>query len=445
MRTISDWGNWPVIEAEVCGFDSADQLRKRLEQPGAVIAYGNGRSYGDASLQNRILLTRRFSRFLSFDEATGELCCQAGVLLSEILDIFVPRGWFLPVTPGTKLITVGGAIAADVHGKNHHMDGSFGQHVLSMDVMKSDGTVVTCSPGENTALYRLTIGGMGLTGVILNATFRLRRIETAFIREETVRAAHLGEIMDCFESSSGWTYSVAWIDCLARGDALGRSIMMRGEHAAAAELSSPSQKYAPLEAKPGLRLSVPFMLPNPALNHLTMRAFNFVYYNKCRPGTHRSVVGYNSFFYPLDAVDHWNRIYGRRGFTQYQFVIPKAAGREGMRRMLRRITDSGLGSFLAVLKLFGKQESYMSFPMEGYTLALDFPISEAALKLFVELDAMVADYGGRLYLAKDSRMSAALFEKTYPNAAEFKQAVAVLNGGATRFASLQSKRLGITE
>ncbi|MBN2703746.1 MAG: FAD-binding oxidoreductase [Pontiellaceae bacterium] len=444
MQKISDWGNYPVVEADVSGFDSAEQLRQKLAVPGQVIAFGNGRSYGDASLQKRILTTRRFNKFLSFDESTGELCCQAGALLSEILDVFVPRGWFLPVTPGTKLITVGGAIAADVHGKNHHVDGSFGQHIRSMDVMRNDGSVITCSPTKHAEFYAVTVGGMGLTGMILNATFRLKRIESAYIVEETVKAANLHEIMDCFEASMDWTYSVAWIDCLAKGDSMGRSIMMRGEHARDADLIKPAHKSVPLQLKPGFPLAVPFRFPNFALNPFTMNAFNFAYYNKCRPGTHRHITNYNTFFYPLDAIDKWNRIYGKRGFTQYQFVIPKEAGREGMEKILKRITESGLGSFLAVLKLFGKQESFISFPMEGYTLALDFPISQKAMDLFKELDAMVADYGGRLYLAKDSRMGAAMFEKTYPNAAEFKRAVAMLNEGETRFASLQSNRLGIT-
>ena len=445
MRRISDWGNYPVIEAEVSGFDTTDQLQKTLEMPGEIIAFGNGRSYGDSSLQNRIVLTRRFSKFLSFDESTGELCCQAGVLLSEILEVFVPQGWFLPVTPGTKLITVGGAIAADVHGKNHHVDGSFGQHIRSMDVMRNDGTVMTCSPTDNAEFFKVTVGGMGLSGIILNATFRLRRIETAYIAEETVRAENLGEIMDCFEASNNWTYSVAWIDCLAKGDSMGRSIMMRGDHATPDQLITQKHKQAPLDPRRGMKLDIPVNFPNFALNRWTMQAFNFAYYNKCRPGTHKHVVDYNHFFYPLDAVDNWNRIYGKRGFTQYQFVIPKEAGREGMAKILKRITDSGLGSFLAVLKLFGRQESFISFPMEGYTLALDFPISQKALDLFKELDAMVADYGGRLYLAKDSRMDAAMFGKTYPNADEFRQAIAMLNDGQTRFASLQSKRIGITD
>jgi FAD/FMN-containing dehydrogenase len=412
--------------------------------PGEIIAFGNGRSYGDSSLQDRILLTRRFSKFLSFDAETGELCCQAGVLLSEILEVFVPRGWFLPVTPGTKLITIGGAIAADVHGKNHHVDGSFGAHILSMDVMRNDGTMITCSPAENVEFFKVTVGGMGLSGIILSATFRLKRIETAYMLEETVRAANLVEIMDCFESSSDWTYSVAWIDCLAKGDSMGRSIMMRGEHAKPDQLINPTHKHRPLAFKKGLQLDIPVNFPNFALNRWTMQAFNIAYYNKCRPGTHKHVVDYNRFFYPLDAVSNWNRIYGKRGFTQYQFVIPREAGRDGMTKILTRITESGLGSFLAVLKLFGPQESFMSFPMEGYTLALDFPISHKALDLFKELDAMVADYGGRLYLAKDSRMDAAMFEKTYPNADEFRQAVALLNQGETKFASLQSKRIGIT-
>ena len=444
MRKIADWGNYPVIEADVSGFDTTAALRKKLEQPGDVIAFGNGRSYGDASLQKRMLLTRRFNHFLSFNEQTGELCCEAGVLLSEILDIFVPRGWFLPVTPGTKQITIGGAIAADVHGKNHHVSGAMGHHIRSMDVMRNDGSIITCSPTENADFFNVTVGGMGLSGMILNATFRLKRVESAYIREETVRAANLDEIMDVFESSDDWTYSVAWIDCLAKGDSMGRSIMMRGEHATASDLVQQAHKSAPLQLKKGLQLGIPCDFPNIALNPLTMKAFNFAYYNKTRPGTHQHIVDYNSFFYPLDAIDNWNRIYGKRGFTQYQFVIPKAAGREGMRTILKRITESGLGSFLAVLKLFGEQDSFMSFPMAGYTLALDFPISLKAMALFKELDAMVADFGGRLYLAKDSRMDAAMFEKTYPNADEFRQAITLLNEGETKFSSLLSQRIGIT-
>ncbi|MEI6892682.1 MAG: FAD-binding oxidoreductase [Pontiella sp.] len=444
MRKISDWGNYPVIEAEVSGFDTTEQLRKKLEQPGDVIAFGNGRSYGDASLQSRILLTRRFNKFLSFNSETGELCCQAGVLLAEILDVFVAQGWFLPVTPGTKQITVGGAIAADVHGKNHHIDGSMGHHILTMDVMRNDGSVVTCSPTQYADFFNVTVGGMGLSGMILHATFRLRKVETAYIRQETIRASNLDEIMDAFEASNDWTYSVAWIDCLAKGDRMGRSILMRGEHATASDLIQQVHKDAPLLTKKGMQLGIPFDFPNFALNPLSMKAFNVAYYNKTRPGTHQHLVDYNSFFYPLDAIENWNRIYGKRGFTQYQFVIPKSAGREGMRAILKRITASGLGSFLAVLKLFGEQESFMSFPMAGYTLALDFPISLHAMDLFKELDALVADYGGRLYLAKDSRMDAAMFEKTYPNADDFRQAIALLNEGQTKFASLLSKRIGIT-
>jgi len=444
MRRISDWGNFPVIEADVSGFESTEQLRKKLEIPGEVIAYGNGRSYGDSSLQERILLTRRFNKFLSFDDKTGELCCQAGVLLAEILAVFVPRGWFLPVTPGTKFVTIGGAIAADVHGKNHHVDGSFGQHILSMDVMRNDGTVVTCSPTENADFFNITVGGMGLSGIILNATFKLKPIETAYIRKETVRTNNLNEIMDCFEASDNWTYSMAWIDCLTKGDAMGRSIMMRGEHASTDDLLNQAHKETPLKAKKGIALGVPFNFPNFVLNPLSMKAFNFAYYNKCPAGIHQAIVDYNSFFYPLDAISDWNRIYGKRGFTQYQFVIPKEAGREGMNKILKKITDSGLGSFLAVLKKFGKQQGFISFPMAGYTLALDFPITLKAMELFKELDAMVADYGGRLYLAKDSRMNAEMFGRTYPNADEFRQAIAMLNEGETKFASLQSRRIGIT-
>ena len=446
MRRISAWGNYPIIEAEAGGFDTVKQLREKLtESSGPIIAYGNGRSYGDAPLQKHILLTRRFNKFLSFNEETGELRCQAGVLLSEILEVFVPRGWFLPVTPGTRHITVGGAIAADVHGKNHHVEGSFGEHILSMDVMRNDGSIVTCSPAGNSEFFHLTIGGMGLTGVILNTTFRLKKIETAYIRQETIRALHLDEIMDLFEQSSDWTYSVAWIDCLSSGEKMGRSVMMRGEHARVEELLTPRQNHAPLTPRPPRRMDVPFTFPNFALNKWTAQAFNALYYHKSPSVPDLRIVDYNHFFYPLDAIENWNRIYGKRGFTQYQFVIPKEAGREAMHQILDRIVQSGQGSFLAVLKLFGKQSGFMSFPMPGYTLALDFPISPKALGLFKELDAMVADYGGRVYLAKDARLDAEMFERMYPNAREFRQALSMLReDDSPHFASLLSSRIGVT-
>ncbi len=445
MSTISGWGNYPVIQAEANGFETATKLQEQLRAPGEAIAYGNGRSYGDAPLQKRVLMTRRFNKFLAFDEAGGILRCESGVLLADILEVFVPRGWFPPVSPGTKYVTVGGAVAADIHGKNHHVEGSFGRHVLEMEVMRPDGTVMVCSRNRHPEFFELTIGAMGLSGMILNATFRLKPIKTAYIHKQTVRADDLEAVMNLFEEPSHWTYSVAWVDTLARGAALGRSIMIRGRHAAPEQLTCTAQRQAPLKLAPQRQVDVPFYFPSAALNRRTMQAFNAAYYHRCRKGTEQSIVDYEQFFYPLDSIGRWNRIYGRRGFMQYQFVIPKAAGRGAVREILQHITTSGLGSFLAVLKLFGEQESFISFPMAGYTLALDFPVSLQALDLFKELDAMVAGHGGRLYLAKDARMDASMFARTYANVDDFRQAVALLNDSVpTRFASFLSRRIGIT-
>ncbi len=439
-QELADWGNYPVVEAEAHSFERAEQLASLLAEPGEIIAHGNGRSYGDASLQKRVIMTRQFASFLAFDEARGELTCEAGVLLAEILEAFVPRGWFLPVSPGTKFVTVGGAVAADIHGKNHHMEGSFGVHVVAMEVMRADGTVVCCSREEQPAFFALTVGGMGLSGVILRVTLRLKRIESAWMVQQTIRAPRLSGLMDAFESDEAWTYSVAWVDTLAGGDALGRGVLMRGEHAKKQEVVDRAQWGGARRRA----LELPFYFPTGVLNRGTMRAFNTLYYYRNRQEVRSSLVDYESFFYPLDGVGHWNRMYGKKGFMQYQFVLPRAAGRAAVEAILRKIQSSGLGSFLAVLKLFGKQESFISFPMEGYTLALDFPVSFEVFALMKELDAMVADWGGRLYLAKDARMDAAMFARTYPHADDFREAVAVLNEGPTSFASMLSNRLGIT-
>lgn len=445
MQKISNWGNYPMTESELIRFDSLDELQQKMAGCSSVIPRGNGRCYGDSALGETIVSTLHYNKLKSFDPKTGEICCQAGALLADLLDVFVPRGWFLPITPGTKLITIGGAIASNVHGKSHHVTGSFSNCVMEFELMIPGGEIKRCSRTENPELFVMTHGGMGLTGLILSATIKLMPVETAYVRERIVKTKNLDEIMDLFEASTDWTYSVAWIDCLSKGDSLGRSIMMLGEHAKRDELVNPKRAAHPLDLKKGLALGVPFMFPNFALNRLTMHAFNFAYYNKMVKKEITHITDYNTFFYPLDAVDNWNRIYGTRGFTQYQFVLPKETGREGLRKILTRIADSGMGSFLAVLKLFGEEESFMSFPTAGYTLALDFPIQNGLFELLNELDEMVAEYGGRLYLTKDVRMNKEMFFKSYKHAADFKAALAVLNTGGCQFGSIQSKRVGLTD
>ncbi len=443
MTRIANWGNYPVVDAEIHTFDSDDTLRRRLPSRGGAIARGLGRCYGDSSLAPTIFSSERMNRMLSFDEATGVLTCEAGVSLADIVETFVPRGWFLPVTPGTKFVTIGGAIAADVHGKNHHKEGSFGDHVLSMDVMLADGEVVTCSPTENPDLFETTCGGMGLTGVIVRATIRLKRIESAYIREELITAQNLDEIMRLFDESAAWTYTVAWIDCLAKGTNMGRSIMMRGEHATAGEARS--ARHQPFDFSHKTKFNVPFMLPSFLLNSLTVRAFNGVYYALHARRRSTRIINYDAFFYPLDMVDNWNRIYGRRGFTQYQVALPVESSREGLLELLGQISRAGLGSFLAVLKLFGRgrQTRFMSFPREGYTLALDFPINERVLSLLSRLDEITLKHGGRLYMAKDSRANAAVFAHGYDNTNQFIERIHRWDPSGV-WRSLQSKRLGLT-
>lgn len=446
-RQLGSWGNYPRITTTTHTFESAESLRALLGQLNGdgSIPRGLGRSYGDSALSPHLLSTRRLNRILALDEAARTISCQAGVTLAELLPILVPRGLFLPVTPGTKFVTVGGAIASDIHGKNHHSEGTFSRHLLHFDLMLASGEVVRCSPEMHPDLFWATCGGMGLTGIILNATFRLKPIESAYIRQESIRARNLDQIMDLFEESESWTYSMAWIDCLSRGASLGRSILMRGEHATLADLKhEEALRAAPLQPKARLKLTVPFTFPDFALNTLSVKAFNFLYYHKHPRGRLGTIVEYDPFFYPLDSIHHWNRIYGRRGFVQYQFVLPKAASREGLVRILRTISEEGRGSFLAVLKLFGPQEEgLISFPMEGYTLALDFAVRPGLFSFLDRLDQMVLAYGGRLYLTKDARMSAETFRRSYPTAERFLEIVRAVNPSG-KLRSLQSERVGIT-
>ncbi|HZH25742.1 MAG TPA: FAD-binding oxidoreductase [Azospirillaceae bacterium] len=437
---LSGWGRFPRIECRTVTARTTEDAVRAVGGAHGLIARGNGRSYGDAALNpHRTLCMRGMDRMLAFDPETGVLTCEAGVLLADILDVFVPRGWFPPVTPGTKLVTVGGMIAADVHGKNHHKAGSFGDHVVGLDLLMADGRIVTCGPDQRPDLFHATRGGMGLTGVILRASVRLIPIETAYIRQETLRANDLDEIMGLFEASAGWTYSVAWIDCLARGARLGRSVLYRGEHARADDLP-PDMRADPMSVKRKRSLTVPLDLPGFTLNRWTVGAFNELYWRRGVP--RETLVDYDTFFYPLDAILEWNRIYGRSGFVQYQCVLPKAASAAGLRSLLQTIAAAGNASFLAVLKLFGSQEGMMSFPMEGYTLALDFPASSATMGLLLDLDAIVADHGGRLYLAKDARMGASMLRRGYPAIDRF-QALRAAAGLDQVFRSAQSERLGL--
>ncbi len=441
---ISNWGNYPVVDADVLRPGSDSEAAGLVRNNPSLIARGQGRCYGDSSLHASCMLgTERLDRMLSFDDDMGLLTAESGLTLREIINVFVPRGWFVPVTPGTAHISLGGAVAADVHGKNHHAAGSFARHVEWIDILTAEKGVVRCSTTNEPELFRATCGGHGLTGIILRVALRLCRIPSAWIKQTTVKAANLAEIMESFEEYSAAPFSVAWIDCLQKGGALGRSILMFGDFCPRGELPGNEN---PLLLKQRRLFAVPFNAPSLALTPVSVKAFNAFYYARFPKGKNHSLVPYTGFFYPLDALLHWNRIYGKRGFIQYQFVLPVEASAKGLPAVLRRIANAGLGSFLAVLKLFGKQESApgnMSFPVKGYTLALDFPISRNLFPLLDELDRIVLDHGGRHYLSKDARLSAKIFAQSYGKTLEDFLAVKSKWDPENKFTSSQAMRLRI--
>ncbi len=438
---ISGWGRYPSIETESLFPNQAGLVKSAIETStySNKVARGLGRSYGDSSLAEHSINLSKLDHFISFNENTGDLTCSAGVSFAEILRVFVPKGWFLPVTPGTQFVTVGGAIASDVHGKNHHLDGAFSEHVSAIRLCLGNGEVIDCSATINQTLFLATCGGMGLTGVILQATFKLIPIESSYIDETTYKTANLEETLEKFEQHDASTYSVAWIDCLATGKDLGRSLLMIGEH------STPKEDTAenPLHIPPHSKLNMPLDLPSFTLNSVSVKAFNTLYYGKVRKLESQRNVHYVPFFYPLDSIQNWNRMYGKNGFVQYQFVIPKSAGMVGLTKILTEIVQSKRGSFLAVLKVFGKKnDNYLSFPEEGYTLALDFKMDSTLLAFLDKLDKIVLEYGGKLYLTKDARMSEAMFKQSYPLWETFQE-VRHQYHAHQAFNSLQSKRLGL--
>lgn len=409
MVAVSAWGRLGRHEHRVVGLSDRERVPQQLaaEHPG--LAWGMGRSYGDVGLNPGGLLwnTTSLDRFIDFDERQGRLRCEAGVLLRDIQRLCVARGWMLPVVPGTQLVTVGGAIANDVHGKNHHGFGSFGDHVAAFTLARTDGSLTRCTPGQ--PLFAATVGGLGLTGVIVDAEIRLKRVPGPWLVVETVPYRDLAEFFDLSDASeAGWEHTVSWIDCL---NPAGRGIFLRANPTDAG-LREPPQRA---------RRRVPFDPPVSLVNRLSLRPFNAAYYAMKRARATR-IEHYESFFHPLDNLLEWNRIYGPRGFYQYQCALPRASGKLGVQAMLEAIAKAGMGSFLAVLKTFGEREpvGMLSFARPGVTLALDFPNrGERTERLFASLDAIVRETGGRLYPAKDARMPRELFEAGYPRLPEF--------------------------
>ena len=437
----SGWGLYPVVESCLDKVRFPRDLVASIHRRKPFLPQGNRRSYGDACLFDRVSSTLSLDHLLGFDPQRGLLRAEVGITLEEIIRFALPRGWFLPVTPGTKFPTLGGCIAADVHGKNHHVDGTIGHFVDELEMVLADGSWVRCSRAELPDLFRATLGGMGLTGFIYAATLQLRKVDSAYIQMRSIKTVNFAEACRIFaETSDAYTYSVAWIDCLARGGSLGRSIVMLGNHAPAGAVE-PSRAFR-LHAEG--RLSVPFFFPGIALNTWSVKAFNALYYRRQLRRQVDSLVHYDPFFYPLDAVGHWNRIYGRRGFLQYQFVIPFADGQQIMTQVLERIAGRGIASFLAVLKTMGPQEGLLSFPMPGYTLALDIPLRDPQIIPFLrDVNRIVLQAGGRNYLAKDAILEREEFAAMYPRLEEFKQIKRRYDPDDI-FRSAQSERLGIS-
>lgn len=442
MTRLSGWGRHPVLDTSlVSASDELDVLAALCEE--GVVARGNGRAYGDAAIGDaRTLDMRGLNRMLAFDPETGQLVAEAGVLLSDIIDVFLPRGWFPAITPGTRYVTLGGMIAADVHGKNHHCDGSMRTCVDWIDIAGPGGVIRRCSATVEPDLFDHSCGGMGLTGVILRAAIRLRPVRSGWIWQRTVTAQDLDGLMAAFETNSDATYSAAWIDCHGRGRSLGRSLLMLGEHAELDELP-PDLRARPFDVGRQRPLSVPLDLPAWTLNGISIRLFNALYYNLGRrKAGQEHLVRWDRYFYPLDAIPQWNRIYGRRGFVQFQCVLPLDRARDGLSELLDRIAASGHGSFLSVLKRLGPQSSAFSFPMAGYTLALDLPASPATFAIYPVLEQVVIAHGGRFYLAKDARMEAQTLRAT-ENRTDSFVAFRTRHGLDRSFASSQSRRLKI--
>lgn len=413
MVKITSWGRLPYAESSPVYIYDREHIKTIIAAHRPGLPYGVGRSYGDVCLNpgGILWMMQGLDRFIRLDDASGRLLCEAGVLLRDIQQVAIPRGWRLPVTPGTQFVTVGGAIANDVHGKNHHAQGCFGDHVRSLSLLRTDGTHIECGPDHNPQWFAAAVGGIGLTGCILTAEIQLSRTPGPWLETESIPYDNLAEFFRLSDASEAdWEHTVSWIDCLSGGK--GRGLFLRGNHAQIA--GEPQfQKRA---------LAIPVEPPVSLVNGVSLRLFNTAYYHLGKWRAGKRVQHYLPFFYPLDSIHEWNRIYGPKGFYQYQCVLPREYGEQGIASMLDEIAKSGMGSFLAVLKTFGQRAAVgmLSFPQPGVTLALDFPnCGERTEKLFIRLDAIVAEAKGRLYLGKDARMSRQLFEAGYPRLQDF--------------------------
>ncbi|MGC6417391.1 MAG: FAD-binding protein [Bradymonadia bacterium] len=425
-QELNGWGRYPRRLMNAARAERLKDLPKVLQarENSPLINFGYGRSYGDAALLEggRAVLTRRLNRLIAFDPKTGWLRCEAGVSIKELNELFVPRGFFPPVVPGTQFVTAGGALANDIHGKNHHIDGSFSDHVRNVDILTASGEIVRCDAETEPELFWATAGGLGLTGMILALDLKMVPIGSPLIYQESIRVESLDHFFEVNADSQGFTHTVSWIDSVTKGAAMGRGIYMRGRHAEFGTEHSPSFLGRIAGALSPV-LDVPINGPNWLMNQATMKAFNVAYFRKHPKGTLKGAVHYEPFFFPLDFVRNWNRIYGKRGMLQYQLVVPHDPDNRAIRKVLNEVTTAGMASFLSVIKEFGPQvHGGLSFPAPGITLALDFPnTGQALLDMLDRLDAIVIEHGGRVYLGKDARLTRPAFQQMYPQWETWKE------------------------
>jgi decaprenylphospho-beta-D-ribofuranose 2-oxidase len=437
--TVTGWGRSSTAAVEACRPERIAEAHRALGQVGGegIIAHGSGRSYGDAALNDggRVMLTRRLDRVLAFDPSTGDLAVEPGVTFADLLKIFLPRGFLVPVTPGTAFATLGGAVANDVHGKNHDRTGGFGDHVQWLDLLLPSGEELRVSPSERPDLFAATIGGIGLTGIILAVALRLQRVPSPAVTVAERRIGDLDGFLAAFaEHRATATYSVGWIDALARGRSLGRGIL---------ELAEPAQTAGAAAPAKARTRRVPVDLPGFVLNPASVALFNEAYYRRVPAAGRERLLPYEKFLYPLDAIRDWNRIYGRRGFYQFQCVLPDEAAPRGLRALLEAISAARGASFLAVLKtLGGEGRGHLSFPLRGHTLALDFPRGAGTDELMARLERLTLDHGGRIYLAKDACLSAAGFAAMYPKLDVFRAVLREIDPQG-RMTSGMARRLNI--
>ncbi|GAB4392250.1 MAG: FAD-binding oxidoreductase [Gammaproteobacteria bacterium] len=431
---LHGWGRYPQVCGTLHRATDIDHFRDVIRSAKApLIAHAMGRSYGDSALNTAAVSTLTLNKFIAFDERTGILHCQSGVILADIIEALLPRGWFLAVVPGTKYITVGGAIASDIHGKNHHHMGCFSETVQALTLLLPNGDLIECNRQQNSTLFFATCGGMGLTGIIVDAKIKLIPIKSTVIRQRIIPAQNLQQLCELFLMHQSAQYSVAWLDSFAKKPALGQGFLLLGEH----ETEVKSFTYLNRTS-----ISVPMYLPS-IINRFSLRLYNQMYKFRMACIAQESTVTINDFFFPLDRVQKYNYLYGRKGFVQYQLILPMESAYAGLEKILQLVTCYSAGCCLAVLKLLGESNrNLLSFPLYGFTLALDFKVRPQLFQLLNTLDQIVLAHGGRVYLTKDARMLDKMFKQSYPHVAEFN-ALRCDIGANKIFQSLQSLRLGL--